>query len=663
MLENRSAAPPAVAWGRGDLVALADRLLAAVRPFTSPGGAHITLPGPRGGYGTAVDGLEGFARTLLLAGFRIAGERGRGLDELTERYAAGIATGTDPSSPERWIRLDQHPQAKVEAAALALILDLTRPWLWDRLAPGVQERVVDYLAPAVGDPTYPRINWVWFRLVVQTFLRSVGGPYSAGEMAEDLAGHDSFRRAGGWLADGPDRAYDHYAGWALHVYPVLWSRMTGAAELAAGRRADDLALLDRYLLDAVTLVGADGSPLLQGRSLIYRFAAAAPFWAGVLAGVPSVAPGRLRHAATSIVRHFVAHGVPDERGLLTIGWHGPWPRLAQSYSGPGSPYWASKGLLGIALPADHPAWTAPAEPLPVESGDVLRAIAAPGWLVSGTRDDGIVRIVNHGTDHAREGADTADSPLYARLGYSTATAPTLDETGWTAPADGSVVLVDRAGRCSHRTGMRTVACRITDGVGIAGSIAAAHWVDPGPVTADHGGGRAGTPHPAGRITTYSIVRGPWELRLIRVDEPDAAAVRLRITGWPVAGPGALTPDGPAATVTGAGLTSVLAEVGGEGIEAGRTTAGVAVHADAGPLGSPVRVPWLERAVPAGDTWVAALAGLSAGPAAGAPTCRADLVPAAEGWELGVRWPDGTHTRSRIETTTTGSTTRANPKEQ
>src|SRR3954471_21308713 len=119
-------------------------MLAAARRHASPGHAHIVFPGPEGGYGRAVDGLEGFARTFLLAGFRIAGERGAGTDELADWYAAGIAAGTDPASPERWVRLDEHPQAKVEAAALALILDLTRPWLWDRLAPRVQARVVDY---------------------------------------------------------------------------------------------------------------------------------------------------------------------------------------------------------------------------------------------------------------------------------------------------------------------------------------------------------------------------------------------------------------------------------------------------------------------------------------------------------------------------------------
>src|SRR3954453_24228353 len=211
-------------------------MLAAARRHASPSHAHITFPGPEGGYGRAIDGLEGYARSFLLAGFRIAGEGGAGLDDLADRYARGLTAGTDPAHPERWVRLAEHPQAKVEAASIALILDLTRPWIWDRLDPRAQERVVGYLAPAVGDDTYPRINWVWFRLVVQTFLRSVGGPWSAGDMAEDLATHDSFVRPDGSLPDGSERSYDHYAGWALHLYPVLWARMAGAQDYAQPRQ-------------------------------------------------------------------------------------------------------------------------------------------------------------------------------------------------------------------------------------------------------------------------------------------------------------------------------------------------------------------------------------------------------------------------------------------
>ncbi|MGC5167549.1 DUF2264 domain-containing protein [Luteimicrobium sp. DT211] len=651
---DRSAAhhreTPAREPSRDALVALADRMLVAVRPFASPGGALITLPGAEGGYGRRVDGFEGFARTFLLAGFRIAGARGEGVDELLERYAAGLAAGTDPASEERWVRLDEHGQAKVEAASIALVLDLTRPWLWDRLPTTVQERVVAYLAAAVGDDTYPRINWVWFRLVVETFLRSVGGPWSADDMAEDLATHDSFVRADGWLADGQERAFDHYTGWALHLYPALWARMRGAEDLAAPRRAHDVALLDRYLQDAVALVGGDGSPLLQGRSLIYRFAAAAPFWVGSIAEVPSLGPGLLRRAATRVVGHFAEHGAPDERGLLTLGWHHEWRPLAQSYSGPGSPYWAAKGLLGIALPADHPVWTAPDEPLPVERGDVLRAVRAPGWIVSGTRADGVVRVVNHGTDHAVADADVADSPLYARLGYSTATSPLLDDAAWRDPLDQSVALVDPRGRASHRSGMRVLATRADGDVGVAASVANAHWVQTADDEPDHGSGRGGEATAAGVLTTVSLVRGPWELRLVRVDHPAEAAVSLRVGGWAVSGdgPGESAHDAGSARAAAGGLGSSVAvvPVGALAPAPDPVATGVDLRDDATPLGPTALVPWVRLAV-VGGAWHAVLLELggphAAGAAAGAPLT-ARLTPAGD---VVVTWPDGAATTTSV----------------
>ncbi|MCS0499930.1 DUF2264 domain-containing protein [Protaetiibacter mangrovi] len=636
------AAPASGAADRAFWTGYADRLLTGARAYASPGHARITPPGAEGGYGNAVDGLEGFARTFLLAGFRLVGEHGEGLDELADFYAAGIRAGVDPDAPDRWVRPDEHPQAKVEAASLALILDQTRPWIWDRLDAVTQQRVVDYLAPVVGDTSYPRNNWLWFRIVVQTFLRSVGGPWSADDIRDDLALHDSFVRADGWLSDGDERSYDHYVGWALHLYPVLWSRMQGASELAAGRTAGDVAALDRFLQDAVALVGADGSPLLQGRSLIYRFAAAAPFWVGALAEVPSTSPGALRHAAELIVRHFADHDVPGSDALLSMGWHAEWRALAQSYSGPASPYWASKGMLGVALPAEHPVWSAPAEPLPVERGEVLRAIAAPGWIVSGTPDDGIVRVVNHGTDHAHPGDAVGDSPLYAQLGYSTATSPLLDEQAWTTPLEQAVALVAADGRTSHRAGMTLLGARIdeTDGlrVGVAGSLAVAHLLEPAPIERRHGSGLAGAATPLGTLEVQSLVRGPWEVRLSRLvsieDGVDVGALGMRVGGWAVSADAIGSAEG--ARVTAGALTSTLVPLGGE------ARADVVVRSDASPLGGASAVPVLDYRAEVG-TWIATLVELRGVPAP-APTASVDID--ADG-QVTVRWPDGVRTASRL----------------
>jgi hypothetical protein len=632
----------AAEWTRDELLAYADALLAAVRPWASENGARITLPGASGGYGVDVDGLEGFVRTFLLAGFRIAGARGEGVDDLIEFYSRGIVAGVDPEGADRWVRLDEHAQAKVEAASLALILDLTRPWIWDRLDELTRRRLIDYLSPVVGDETYPRNNWLWFRVVVQTFLRSVGGPWSQADIDADLDRHDSYLRRGGWISDGDERAYDHYVGWALHLYPVLWSRMQGAEELANGRTAGDIARLDEFLQDAVALVGADGSPLIQGRSLVYRFAAAAPYWAGVIAEVPSVPAGQLRRAASAVVRHFAERGAPNENGLLDLGWHDEWRRLAQNYSGTGSPYWAAKGLLGIALPEDHPVWSAPTVPLPAEAGGALRIAESPAWIISATADDGIVRVTNHGADHALPGDLVGDSPLYARIGYSTAASPLLNGDAWAEPLEQSAALLHPDGRASHRAGMRVLGIRRDGEAAIAGSQATAHWISPAPVQTRHGSGITGVVEIAGVVTTWSIVRGAWEVRLVRIEsvEADAAPTALRIGGWAIAADavdlenGSLSPskDTAAAAARGRRSTIVALTPGG--------TPAVENRTDASPLGAAASVPVVSYPVATGE-WIATAVHLSDRAPASAPSVRVD------GDDVAVDWPDSTTTEHRL----------------
>ncbi|OJX95492.1 MAG: hypothetical protein BGO96_11845 [Micrococcales bacterium 73-15] len=635
---GRPEADAAPYWSREQWQELAASMLRTAQRYASPRHGRITYPGAEGGYGHAVDGLEGFARTFLVAGFLVAGNRGEDPEGFLDWFAEGVAAGTDPDADpqERWVRLDEHDQAKVEAASLALVLDLTRPWLWDRLDAVVQRRVVEYLSPVVGDETYPRNNWLWFRVVVQTFLRSVGGPWSADDIRSDLARHDSYVQADGWLTDGTERAYDHYVGWALHLYPTLWARMSGAEDLAADRVERDRAALDRFLADALALVGGDGSPLIQGRSLIYRFAAAAPYWVGAIAEVPSHPLGQLRAAANAVVAHFADRGIPGE-GFLTMGWHDEWRELAQSYSGPSSPYWATKGLVGLLLPADHPVWSAPRVALPVEQG-VARYVAAPAWAISGTADDGIVRIANHGSDHASLGADTGDSPLYARLGYSTATFPLLDAESWVAPLDQAVVLVDAAGRRTHRAGMAVLAppAAVTDPEGsdvvTAASRADAHWITPAEQQVRHGSGVAGEVAPAGELTTVSVLRGAWEVRLVHVAAPAPEALALELGGWPLAGNAgeaaaeavvAVTsgPAGPAdEDEPGASAPAVALASGGRtaelhALDAGWDGARVERRRDASPLGAEAAVGVL-TAAPA-EGWHAAAIALTGTSADGA----------------------------------------------
>ncbi|WP_043619234.1 DUF2264 domain-containing protein [Nonomuraea candida] len=499
---------PRTGWTRAHWEALADHLLEAVTPYASPGQAQIRLPGRASWSGVALDGLEGFARTFLAAAFRIAGARGN-VPHLVERYARGLAAGTDPSGGESWPVLTDCSQQMVEAASIAIGLHETRPWLWDQLDDGVRERVVEWLGGFVGKRTWDN-NWMLFQTVTEEFLKSVGGPYEQREIERGLERIEDWYVGDGWYTDGGSRNFDYYCGWALHLYPLMWTRMSGdagRAALYAGRLREFLGTYQHFF-------GSDGAPVHQGRSLTYRFAAVAPVWLGALADATPLTPGQTRKLASSVVRHFAERGVPSRDGLLSLGWYEPFLPTTQAYSGPASPYWASKAFVGLLLPPDHPVWTEREQPLPIDERDVTAAVPATGLLLHGTRHDGIVRLLNHGSDHGAP----PDDPHYAKLAYSTRTGPESAEHAWPRDLDNHLALVAADGTPSRRTAIRPLSCR--DATASSSSATGTGAV----------------------ITTTSTVSGPWEIRVHEITGGEGGTVRE--------GGYALSDTSPPASVTG-----------------------------------------------------------------------------------------------------------------
>ncbi|WP_328386172.1 DUF2264 domain-containing protein [Streptomyces sp. NBC_00400] len=416
-------------WTRAHWEAVADGLLHATAPYASPRHGLITLPGPRpSSSGPRSDGLEGFARTFLLAALRVAGSNGQDPHAHLSRYAEGLAAGTrrptdarelTSADPDSWPRIGTIRQARVEAASLALGLRLTRPWLWDTLDEGVRARVADWLLPALG-PSPVDNNWWLFGLTVGGFLRAAGIETVRAQAAIDraLTRIEDWYRGDGWYADGDNRAFDHYNAWAMHFYPVLHAHLCADRTLLAAYGARLHAQLDDY----TRLFDANGAPLPFGRSLTYRFAATAAPWLGALTGHTPLTPGATRRLASGTLRHFLDRGAVTQDGLLPLGWYGPYVPMLQHYSGPASPYWAAKGFLGLLLPAGHPAWTDPEDPLPAETADTARPLGPTGLLLQSTASDGLVRLHNHGSNSTAAAPD----PYYARFAYSTRTGPTAD---------------------------------------------------------------------------------------------------------------------------------------------------------------------------------------------------------------------------------------------
>lgn len=575
---------PLTGWTREHWETLADHLLESAARYATPDFAQFRLPGRGSRSGVVSDGIEGFARTFLLAAFRIAGADGQGTGHLVDRYAAGLAAGTggtggiDNSNMRgTWPEITDCSQLMVEAAAIAIALHETRSWLWDKLDQRTQDAVARWLGGFTGKRTHPN-NWILFQVVTEEFLRSVGGSHDPGEIERGLDTIEEWYVGDGWYTDGAGQNFDYYIGWAMHLYPLMWSRIAGDGDAGGGRTRVYAGRLREFLAQYQYFFGADGAPVHQGRSLTYRYACVAPLWLGELAGATPLEPGQTRRIASGTVRHFTERGVPDGDGLLGLGWYDRFLPVTQYYSGPGSPYWASKAFLGLLLPPDHPAWTRTERPAPNDEADQTVAMPAPGFLLHSTRNDGIVRLLNHGSDHNPPPPGPAgDDPHYAKLAYSSHTAPGAAGPSWRADVDNHIaVLLGAKGALSPK-GVPSRRGRI-ERIGVAGDRASSRYAASLPDGTDCA------------VETAVLVRGPWEIRAHLVQAPPGLTVREG--GYPVAGgraPETATGPGDAPWAMAAradGLASVLISLHGW------AEAGVRHEAGANAFGPLSAVPYL-----------------------------------------------------------------------
>lgn len=583
---------PYTGWTRRHVVDLADRSLLALRRWATPDHSRFDLPGPASGSGPISDGLEAFARSFLAVGFRLSAAEADPHDH-AGWYASGLAAGTDPDSGECWPSLTERPQARVEAAAIAIALHETRRWIWDRLSVEVQQRIVDWLSGSIG-ARYSYSNWRWFQNITQAFLRSVGGPYDQSELDENLDFLDSCHLGAGWYSDGrPDGRggnIDWYAGWVMQQFSLWYCRISAGVPGIDERLATYRERLRSYVADAAELIGGDGAPLYQGRSLVYRYAAVGALWTGAIFDANPLPPGQLRRTCVGTIKYFADRGAFDEAGLLSLGWLGRFEPMRQNYSGPGSPYWASLGLAGLVLPETDPVWSAVERPGPAENDDHVRTIRPIGWLVSTTADDGIVRVINHGVDHSAA-IPKIEDPQYNRYGYSTVTAPVpLSAGSGDAPVDNQIAVIDRAGRWSQRPKIELIG--IDDHRAESRQLAR-FPKSPKPVE------EADQFDDGPELHSISIVRGAVEVRAVRLMVPE-----LVEGPEPVEGPsndlslvisGYAVPQRPAAGAPTGLINSVVP------LTEGGTT-GSTVHPIENAFGADLEVRWCRFDKPEQSRW-------------------------------------------------------------
>ena len=351
-------APPAPIVTRSDLQRTLRKLVEPISALASPGGARVRLGATGARQSADAAELEGFARPLWgLAPLAAGG--GDFAD--WQRFRRGLAHGTDPAHPEFWGAPADYDQRLVELAPIAVALCLAPEVLWRPLSSAAQAHVRAYLKDARRCRVYDN-NWLFFRVLINLALDRIGARTDRSMIESDLERIDSFYLGDGWYSDGPTEQRDYYVAFAMHFYGLLFAAVSGSAHQERGARFRERAAL--FAKDFVHWFGKDGSALPYGRSLTYRFAQGAFWGALAFADVEALPWGVLKGLLLRHLRWWLHQPILSDAGVLTLGYAYPNLNVAEAYNSPGSPYWALKAFLPLALPESHPFWTSGEESLP-----------------------------------------------------------------------------------------------------------------------------------------------------------------------------------------------------------------------------------------------------------------------------------------------------------
>lgn len=513
---------------RHDLRRAVEDLVSPLAAHLSPGGARVRLGSAGAVFSTRVAELEGFARPLW--GLVPLAAGGAGFPHL-DRWRAGLEAGTDPDHPEYWGAVGgDMDQRMVEQAAIGFGLAAVPELLWEPLSAGTRDAVVTWLRGIERHEPAPN-NWHFFRVLVALALERLGLEPDRDALDRSLRLLDGWYDGDGWYHDGVLDTVDHYVGWAFHTYGLLYAglhRRHGVGDAVWSRRFIDRAAA--FAPHFRHWFGPDGSGLAYGRSLTYRFAQAA-FWSAlVYADVEALPWAQVKGLLLRHLRWWSGHPISDRDGVLSLGYTYGSATLAESYSSPGSPYWALKAFLALAAPADHPVWSAPEAPVPASEGPVAQP--ASGFVLD--CDDRAV-LALWGRRCAPAAFPEEGPAKYRRFAYSSHAGCCADRRSVLGPpslADSMLTLIDPA------TGTRRIRVSVEDA-----------WMDGEELVTTW------RPWTDVTVETRLVAAAPWHRRIHRIRT--ARALQALEAGFALA----VDPDGGTEWDLGPGVASARSDAG------------------------------------------------------------------------------------------------------
>lgn len=394
--------------------------------------------------------MEGWSRALwgispLLAGGGDYADYGLHLDALR--------AGVNPQSAGYWGIPGDRDQRLVEMASIALALMLSPERYWEPLTSLERGMLVEWLS-AIQVRELPANNWHFFRVLACLALRRLGAPVNARAESESFALIESCYRGDGWYIDGTNQEFDFYNPFAFHFYALVYARFADKNDPDAAARA--VRYIERAWLFApqfLNFFSPDGAVIPYGRSLTYRFAMISFFSACAFANVEALPWPVMKGLVMRNLRWWESQPIFDAAGLMTIGYAYPNLVMAEQYNSPGSPYWALKTFLLLALPENHAFWQSQEAPLPDLPAQAH--LPTPGFVINRSSQD--VQLLVPGRYPGWEGVNAAakySKFVYSiRFGFSVSHGSyALEKTG----GDSSLLLSEGDGYWRERRHVRNV---------------------------------------------------------------------------------------------------------------------------------------------------------------------------------------------------------------
>ncbi|WP_332700068.1 DUF2264 domain-containing protein [Devosia sp.] len=469
---------------RADVEKALHDLFNPLLPFFSEGGARVRLDGAAAHFDRAAADLEGFARPLW--GLTPLAAGGGTFDHWA-LYRQGLANGTDPEHPEYWGQVNSTDQRMVELAAIGFTMRLLPHLVWEPLSEKSKRNLAAYLKHARSFD-YADNNWKFFRILVDLGLEECGVEFDRSLTEKYLEELDGFYLGDGWYRDGNVRRIDHYIPFAMHFYGLIYAKLARGDEKRVAAYKERAALFAR---DIRHWFDEDGGTLAFGRSLTYRFACGGIWGALAFADLEALPWGEIKGQFMRHLRWWADKPIAHGNGVLSVGYGYPSLMMAENYNSAGSPYWALKAFLPLALPDDHPFWTAEEAPAATDAAPV--PLKHPGMVMMHMPGNVVALSSGQQNYQMRWGAEKYAKFVYSsRYGFSIEN----DERGYNLAAFDGVIGFSDDGR-HYRVRESNETARI------AGDVLHGVWKPWADVT----------------VETWLLPANPWHIRVHRITTP------------------------------------------------------------------------------------------------------------------------------------------------